>query len=564
MSDAMTHQGGESMSDVYGTPVVSGMAYAPAVWAVRPSIPDGEAPHVPEEERARELERYEESSAAVSRRLRERSERCTGTSAEVLQMSSVLAVDPGIHKEVAALIADGLPAVQAVIHATAHFVELFENGDATMAERVTDLRDVCARVVADLQGDPEPGVPNPPEPSILLADDLAPADTAGLDATRVIALATELGGPTSHTAIIARQLGIPCVVAARGLSRFRNGDMVLIDGATGMLTRTANPADAHRLVERDAQWRATVRSWKGPAQTTDGHRVELLVNVQDARGAQRAVAGEAEGIGLLRTELGFLAAREEPSVAEQAAHYRPIFQAFSGRKVVIRTLDAGSDKPVAFADMGYEANPALGVRGLRIGLRYPQVLDHQLDAIAMVAKEHDGETWVMAPLVSTLAEAEDFAARVRSRGLKAGIMVEVPSVAVLAEQFLRRVDFVSIGTNDLAQYVMAADRLSAPLAEYTDPWQPAVLALVARIAEAGQRIGTPVGVCGEAAADPFLCCVLVGMGVTSLSMAPTALPAVGAQLCAVSFAQCRLAAESVQGAHDPAHARAAARQALGI
>jgi phosphoenolpyruvate-protein phosphotransferase (PTS system enzyme I) len=233
------------------------------------------------------------------------------------------------------------------------------------------------------------------------------------------------------------------------------------------------------------------------------------------------------------------------------------------RKVVIRTLDAGSDKPLAFATMPDEPNPALGVRGMRLGLRDEGLMDRQLDAIAAAAEGAAGEVWVMAPMVATEQEAAWFAARVRERGLKPGVMIEVPAAALLADRILQHVDFVSIGTNDLSQYTLAADRMSAGLSHLTDPWQPALLALVGQVARAGRDVGKPVGVCGEAAADPLLGCVLAGLGVTSLSAASTAAPAVGASLAAHTLAECEKAAEAALAAADPQSAREAATAALG-
>jgi phosphotransferase system enzyme I (PtsI) len=560
----MAQQGTQQV--INGTPVVQGMAYAPVMWVVRPSVPSAAGgPSLPEEERESEFAKYEEAAQQVSERLLKRSESTIGNASDVLKMSSQLATDRGIRKEIRKLVLkDGMHSVQAVVKATEKFVELFLKTGGLMAERVTDLRDVRDRVIAQLQGEPEPGIPVPETPSILFADDLAPADTAGLNPDVVIGLATELGGPTSHTAIIARQLGIPCIVAVRDLGRIPSGETVLLDGATGGITRNADPDEARRMVEEDRKWRETVAAWRGPAHTVDGHHVELLVNVQDGPSAQKAAYGEAEGIGLFRTELCFLDAQVEPTIAQQVDIYKPVFDAFQESKVVIRTLDAGSDKPIAYANMEEEENPALGVRGLRISGRNPELLQHQLDAIAEAAKDHVGKTWVMAPMVATLPEAAWFTEEVHKRGLTGGIMVEVPAVAVLAEKFLTVVDFVSIGTNDLTQYTMAADRLSSHLAEYTDPWQPGVLALIANTAAAGQKVGKPVGVCGEAAADPVLACVLVGMGVTSLSMAGSAVSTVGAQVSAVSLEQCRSAAEAVKAASDAKESRYLARQALGI
>ena len=289
----------------------------------------------------------------------------------------------------------------------------------------------------------------------------------------------------------------------------------------------------------------------------------MLANVQDGAAARAARETAAEGVGLFRTELCFLNRETEPSVDEQTDIYAEVLDAFAGQKVVIRTLDAGSDKPLKFAEHPDEANPALGVRGIRIAFGNPGVLDRQLEAIAAAGKRTGNQPWVMAPMIATAEEAEHFAAQVRSHGLTPGVMIEVPSAALLAHRILDHVDFLSIGTNDLAQYTMAADRMSAELAALTDPWQPAVLTLVAMAVRAGAAADKPVGVCGEAAADPLLACVLAGLGVTSLSAAAAALQGVGARLAQVSLSQCRAAAEAVLAVGTAADARAAAQRALG-
>jgi phosphotransferase system enzyme I (PtsI) len=406
-------------------------------------------------------------------------------------------------------------------------------------------------------------VPTPDEPSVLLAEDLAPADTAGLDPSLVIALVTEKGGPTSHTAIIARQLGIPCVVGVTDLLTVPAGTRVLIDGTAGTVAVEPPVDEARARVDEDRQERARVDAWTGPAQTADGVRVKLLANVGDRESARLAAAGPVEGSGLFRTELCFLNTSEEPSVEAQAEEYAAVLAAFGpDRPVVVRTLDAGSDKPIAYATRDNEENPALGVRGLRLSIDNAGLLERQLDAVALAAAQTGTTPWVMAPMVATVTEAAAFAERVRERGLRAGVMVEIPAAAVHAERILEAVDFVSIGTNDLTQYTMAADRTAAALAHLTDSWQPAVLHLVAITAEAGRRTGRPVGVCGEAAADPLLAPVLVGLGVTSLSMAGAAVKAVGARLAALTLDRCRAAADAALSAADPASARAAVRTAV--
>lgn len=549
---------------VHGTGVVAGFAYGPAAWTkARPDLPHQD--HVvPEEEREAETTRFTTAAGTVADRLAARSATATGVAAEVLGATATLARDRGWHRAVAKLVKGGTPADVAAVQATEQFVAMFEKVGGLMAERVTDLRDIRDRVVAELRGEPEPGIPSSDTPIVLLADDLAPADTAGLDPSTILALVTRLGGPTSHTAIIARQLGIPCIVAVPDLRQIEEGTPVLVDGALGTLQVGADPDAARTLVEEDSARRVAIRSWTGPARTRDGVDVDLLANVQDGHGAHLAVKAQAAGVGLLRTELSFLSAQVEPSVAAQAALYGEVFGAFPGRKVVVRTIDAGSDKPVPFAHLKHEENPALGVRGIRLRLAHPGLVERQLDAIAQAASEHGVEQpWVMAPMVATLDEAREFAAECRSRGIKPGIMVEVPSVAVLADQFLEEVDFFSIGTNDLTQYAMAADRMSAPLAWLTDPWQPAVLRLIQLTAAAGSRHGKPVGVCGEAAADPLLACVLLGMGVTSLSMAYGAIAAVGVQLATVTMDQCVAAAEEVLACRSAAEAKAKAAELLG-
>ncbi|MGB5151417.1 MAG: putative PEP-binding protein, partial [Mycobacterium sp.] len=414
----------------------------------------------------------------------------------------------------------------------------------------------------ELAGLPEPGVPVPDVPSVLCAEDLAPADTAGLDPTLVVALATTLGGPTSHTAIIARQLGIPCVVAVAGLDAVPVGAPVMVDGSRGTVTVFPDAAEAQRAVETSRLEGERIAQWTGPGATADGHAVAVLANVQDGAAARAAGQTPAEGVGLFRTELCFLNRDTEPSVAEQARIYGEVLSAFEGRKVVIRTLDAGSDKPLKFAGHPDEANPALGVRGVRISFGNPGLLSRQLESIAAAAQATDSRPWVMAPMIATPDEAKSFAAEARSFGLTPGVMIEIPAAALLASHILEHVDFLSIGTNDLAQYTMAADRMSAELAALTDAWQPGVLVLVDITARAGAAAGKPVGVCGEAAADPLLACVLVGMGVTSLSAAATAVPGVGAGLAGVTLERCRAAAQAVLLTASAADARSAALAVL--
>jgi phosphotransferase system enzyme I (PtsI) len=288
--------------------------------------------------------------------------------------------------------------------------------------------------------------------------------------------------------------------------------------------------------------------------------VALLVNIATVEDAARGAAVDCEGVGLFRTEGLYLGRATAPTLAEQEATYRGVFAAFGSRRIVVRTLDAGADKPLAFVDMGQEENPALGVRGLRVARRHPDLLVTQLAALASAARASAADVRVMAPMVSTPAEAAAFTAQAKAAGLPvAGVMVEVPAAALRADRLLAEVDFVSIGTNDLAQYTFAADRMQGELADLLDPWQPALLDLIAATGTAGATTATPVGVCGEAAGDPLLACVLVGLGVKSLSMAPGLIPAVRLALAAHTLTQCQAMATAARAAADATTARDAVR-----
>ncbi|MBI3689823.1 MAG: phosphoenolpyruvate--protein phosphotransferase, partial [Mycolicibacterium aromaticivorans] len=402
-----------------GVPVVPGVRYAPVIRPGRaPSVEELDSgEQIGEEQRDSEASRFTAAASTVADRLRARAALATGAASEVLAATAMLAQDRAWLGAAEKRIKEGTPAVRATAEAVAQFVDLFTKMGGLMAERVTDLRDIRDRVIAELSGLPEPGVPVPDHPAILCAEDLAPADTAGLDPALVVGLATTLGGPTSHTAIIARQLGIPCVVAVHGLDDLAAGTDVLIDGTRGTIAVSPDPAEAAAAVEAADAANAAMAGWSGPGATADGHQVSILANVQDGSAARAARDTPAEGIGLFRTELCFLNTDTEPTVEEQAAIYGEVLDAFAGHKVVIRTLDAGSDKPLKFVGHPDEANPALGVRGIRIESIQPDILERQLEAIALAAEQTGNAPWVMAPMIATPDEAKRFAERARGRGL---------------------------------------------------------------------------------------------------------------------------------------------------
>jgi phosphoenolpyruvate-protein phosphotransferase (PTS system enzyme I) len=469
--------------------------------------------------------------------------------AEVLEATAMIARDPSLEEAIRSAIAKGEPAAWAVDRAIDAFRTMLLDLGGYMAERVNDLDDVRDRTVARLLGQPMPGVPERDTPYILVADDLAPADTVTLTPERVLALVTVRGGPTSHTAILARSLGLPAVVACSGAATLRDGELVEVDGTTGQVSVGIAPDEAADTNRREQERRAARAASRGPGRTADGHSVALLLNIGDASGAADVAKVDAEGVGLFRTEFLYLDRQDAPPVAEQVALYSAVLEAMGGRKIVVRTLDAGADKPLPFLNQEGEPNPALGVRGLRTARRSPNVLTDQLRALALAQQATGAVVWVMAPMVATAAEAKWFTDLAHEAGLPvAGAMVEIPAAALRAADLLEHADFLSIGTNDLAQYTLAADRMAGDLADLLDPWQPALLDLIRMTAEAGLAAGKSVGVCGEAAAAPALAPVLVGLGITSLSMSASAVADVRDALAAVTLAECReLARKALAG-----------------
>ncbi|BCW68742.1 phosphoenolpyruvate-protein phosphotransferase [Arthrobacter sp. NicSoilB4] len=506
------------------------------------------------------------AAKAVHDELKARAETVSGDGKAVLEATALMATDTMLLKSAAKLIGRGTSGQRAIWEAGGSVSEMLHNLGGYMAERATDVLDVRARIVAELRGVPAPGIPSSPTPFILIAEDLAPADTATLDPEKILALLTAGGGPQSHTAIIARSLGLPAVVAAVGVDQLPDGTEVYVDGAAGLIA--VDPDDSQRAAAE--HWAATaslLADFDGTGATADGHLVPLLANVGGAKDAVAAAKLNAQGVGLFRTEFCFLERDTEPTVDEQAAAYKGVFDAFPGKKVVLRTLDAGADKPLPFLTDATEPNPALGVRGYRTDFTTPGVLERQLQAIARAEQESEADVWVMAPMISTAEEAARFATMCAEAGIKTpGVMVEVPSAALTAEAILREVGFASLGTNDLTQYAMAADRQLGPLAALNTPWQPAVLRLVGLTVEGSVAEGhnKPVGVCGEAAADPALAVVLTGLGVSTLSMTARSLAAVAAVLKTVTLADAQELAKLALSAPSATEARAWVRAKLPV
>jgi phosphotransferase system enzyme I (PtsI) len=542
--------------ELTGIGVSPGVATAPVARLAAP--PELGADTGPEPDPDAALASAKAALEAVAADLEARASRAEGPAGDVLFAQSMMPRDPALADRVAKALAEGRSAPHAVAAAFASFRAALEAAGGYLAERAADLDDLRDRTVATLLGLPMPGLPDPGHPFVLVARDLAPADTAALDPAQAVAVVTEQGGPTSHTAILAKSMGLPAVVACPDAASLEDGVTVLVDGRAGTVAVDPGPERVRRALEGEARRTEALSGSRGPGRTADGRAVQLLVNLGSPADLAAAAEADCEGVGLFRTEFLFLDRATAPAVEEQTEVYAQVFASFAGRRVVVRTLDAGADKPLAFVDHGQEPNPALGVRGIRLARSAAgaALLEDQLAAIGAAAAATDADVWVMAPMVATPGEARAFAARCRDHGLDtAGAMIEVPAAALRASRILDECDFASLGTNDLGQYTLAADRMNGALAELLDPWQPALLDLVGLAAEAGRESGKPVGVCGEAAGDPLLACVLVGLGATSLSMAPSAIAAVRAELATRTYEECAALAATAIGADDAREAR---------
>ncbi|WP_341918505.1 phosphoenolpyruvate--protein phosphotransferase [Hydrocarboniphaga effusa] len=439
--------------------------------------------------------------------------------------------------------------------------------NAVLAGRAADLRDVGRRVLANI--DPslrQVATGELPDNSILVAADLSPSDTATLDPERVAGIATAQGGPTSHTAILARTLGLPALVAGgAALLDLKQGSAAIIDGQNGRLYLNPSPADLdsarawiaeqQTIRAREAEQRAL------PAQTTDGHRVEVSANINLPDQAALALSQGAEGVGLMRTEFLFLERGSTPSEDEQYETYKAMAQALEGRPLIVRALDIGGDKQVAHLELPREENPFLGVRGARLLLRRPDLMEPQLRALYRAAKD-GARLSIMFPMITSVSEVialrqtcERIRAELDAPALALGIMIEVPAAAIQADALAQHVDFFSIGTNDLTQYTLAIDRQNPELAAEADSLHPAVLRLIRQTVAGAERHGRWVGVCGGLAGDAFGAALLAGLGVSELSMTPRDIPAVKARLRASTLSELRELAERALKAETAADVR---------
>ena len=536
---------------IKGVGIGRGVAVGPVIRMAAALPEPSDAPRADSVSAESEIERVTKSLALVNADLNRRAEEAANgdegakQAAPILQAIAMFASDPALAQSINTLIEQGKTAERAVLEGFGAVEEMFKAIGGYQGERAADLHDVGQRVIADLMGVPAPGVPVSDTPFVLVAEDLSPADTAGLDLDKTLAIVTSQGGPTSHTAILARARGIVAVVSAAGADDLKNGETVIVNAAES--TITTEPSDEQVAAAEAAKAKAAkAKELRGkPGATKDGYHIPLLANVGKPSDGKTALEYGAEGVGLFRSEFLFIGNAEPPSVEEQTKAYAELLAQFPGKKVVIRMLDAGADKPLPFLTPEDEPNPALGLRGLRTLRTHMNVLEGQLKALAAADAQTDADLWVMAPMVADEYEADYFVKLGKSFGLKkVGAMAEVPSIALMADKVAEVADFVSIGTNDLTQYTMAADRTLGSVAGYQTAWHPAVLRAIKLICDAGNAKGMPVGVCGEAAADPDLAVVLTGLGVNSLSMTPVALDDVRAQLAEVTFEEAQAKAKA--------------------
>lgn len=539
---------------IQGVGIGRGVAVGPAIHMAPGLDVPGDEPRSADRSAEAEFERVQSALSSVKEDLLSRAQgsqsgKGAKEAAPILTALAQMAEDPALSTRIRSLIDEGKTAERSVYEGFADFEDRLKAIGGYMGERANDLHDVGQRVIANLLGVPAPGLPESDTPFVLVAPDLSPADTSSLDMNKVLAIVTIEGGPTSHTAILARSRGIVAVVGAQGADAIKDGQTVIVKAASGQVVvdpskdEIAEAKESHKAAQQ-------ARALRGhPGQLKDGYKIPLLANVGKPADAEPALDYGAEGVGLFRSEFLFLGNKEAPGVDEQARAYKSLLEHFPGRKVVIRLLDAGADKPLPFLSQADEPNPALGLRGLRALKVHRQVLDDQLEALALADSQTDADLWVMAPMVADEHETEYFVKLGKRKGLKrVGVMAEVPSIALMADKVAKVADFVSIGTNDLTQYTLAADRTLGSVATYQTAWHPAVLRAIKLIADAGQSNHMPVGVCGEAAADPDLAVVLAGIGVTSLSMTPAALDDVRVELTRHTREEARnLAARALDG-----------------
>lgn len=563
-----------------GIRIAKAYIYKPSQGASSDSSPDEkDIPDTPAAIDA-ELIKLREAKASCAEQLdalTEKAKEAVGEEqAGILAGQRKLLEDPAFYPKMETRVREKLePAPKAVAEIVSQVASMLEgmNNDY-MKERAADIRDIGNRLLACLSPGQSRGFTGITEQVILVADDLAPSDTVQLDPDLVIGFITRTGGATSHTAILARSLGIAAIVGAGvGVDGIEDGDTLVLDGSAGLCVARPDEAEAEQYRLRmlqDLERRQSLEAYAArPAVTADGARVELAANIGSAAEAETAVLQGADGVGLFRTEFLFMNAQAMPGEEEQFRAYQEAARTMEGRPVIIRTMDIGGDKELPYLQLPKEANPFLGYRAIRVGLVRQELLRTQLRAVLRASAF--GTVKVMFPMISGLQEwrqaraiLTEVQAELRQDGIRfdeqmeVGIMVEIPSTAVLAERFASEVDFFSIGTNDLVQYTVAADRMNEHVAHLYDYYHPAVLHLIRTVIEASHTAGKWTGMCGSMAGDPLAAPLLLGLGLDEWSMEASGLSRIKERLATLDRQECRELAKRILRLDTPQ----AVRQAL--
>ena len=509
--------------------------------------------------------------AELNSTVRDASQRGAHGEAGIFAVHRVLLEDPTLLDAARDLISLGKSAGFAWRESIrAQIAVLTKIDDALLAERAADLRDLEKRVLRAL-GYSNNAARTLPDEAVLVAEEFTPSDLSTLDRTRVTALVMARGGATSHAAILARQSGIPALVAVGdALHAIPEGTQVVVDATAGRIEFAPTPLDVERArVERTrlaGVREANRRTSQQAATTADGRAVEVAANIATLDDAKTAVENGADAVGLLRTELLFIHRATAPTIDEHRQSYQSIVDALAGRTAIIRTLDVGADKEVDYLTLPPEPNPALGLRGIRLAQVRPDLLDDQLRGL--LAVQPLGAVRILLPMVTDVGELihlrkriDEFARELgRTDPIEVGVMIEVPSAALLADQLSKHADFLSIGTNDLTQYTLAMDRCQADLAAQADGLHPAVLRLIEATVQGANRHGKWVGVCGALAGDPLAVPLLVGLGVTELSVDPVSVPGIKARVRNLDYQLCRQRAQDVLALESAQAVRAVSRE----
>lgn len=556
------------MRRYFGLAAAPGIAIGPA-WVYRPTqiIVDRR----PAKDPVAEWDRVQTAFAMARTQLQAletRARRTVGAAeADIFVAHQLFLDDDELLRSLAEMVEDRHANAEAAVHdGFEYYAQALESLDEEyFRARAQDVRDVRQRVLRCLQGARADDLPR--RPVIILSEDLTPSDTVQFDRSTILGIGTVRGGPTSHTAILAGALGVPAVVSAPvDLDEVVAETLAILDGLSGEITLGPTLAELERARQRQSEWLAEHASQLAaahqPAITRDGHRVEVVANIGSAEDARGALENGAEGVGLFRTEFLYLDRDAMPSEAEQTRTYHEVLQVMGERPVVVRTLDIGGDKAVSYLGIAQEPNPFLGWRAIRMIRERPDVLERQLRALLIAAGETGADLRVMLPMVSSVSElerAQEILSQVRealtaearpiSHRLQFGMMVEVPSAALMADAFAPHVDFFSIGTNDLTQYTLAVDRTNERVAVLASPYHPAVLRLIKMTIDAAHAHGKWVGLCGELGGDVLAVPLLLGMGLDEFSMSAHSIPAVKAAIRRWSLLDSRAVAD--QALHLP-------------